>query len=70
MKTKIEREKILEKIMDLVVYMEKIIILDFGSQVTQVIGRRVRELNVYCEILPFNKFPFEDTLKKTIPADI
>ncbi len=37
--------------------MEKIIILDFGSQVTQVIGRRVRELNVYCEIYPFNKIP-------------
>ncbi|MBO7562285.1 MAG: glutamine-hydrolyzing GMP synthase [Bacteroidales bacterium] len=50
--------------------MEKIIILDFGSQVTQVIGRRVRELNVYCEIHPFNKFPFEDSLKKTIPSDI
>ena len=40
--------------------MEKIIILDFGSQTTQLIGRRVRELNEYCEILPYNKFP-EDT---------
>lgn len=39
---------------------EKIIILDFGSQTTQLIGRRVRELNTYCEILPYNKFP-EDT---------
>lgn len=37
--------------------MEKIIIIDFGSQVTQLIGRRLRELNVYCEIHPFNKFP-------------
>lgn len=37
---------------------EKIIILDFGSQTTQLIGRRVRELNTYCEILPYNKFPF------------
>ena len=37
--------------------MEKIIILDFGSQTTQLIGRRVRELNEYCEILPYNKFP-------------
>ena len=37
--------------------MEKIIILDFGSQVTQLIGRRLRELNVYCEIYPFNKVP-------------
>ena len=34
---------------------EKIIILDFGSQVTQLIGRRLRELNVYCEIYPYNK---------------
>ena len=37
--------------------MEKIIILDFGSQTTQLIGRRVSELNEYCEILPYNKFP-------------
>ena len=36
---------------------EKIIILDFGSQVTQLIGRRLRELNVFCEIYPFNKVP-------------
>jgi len=36
--------------------MKKIIILDFGSQVTQLIGRRLREANVYCEIYPFNKF--------------
>ena len=39
---------------------EKIIILDFGSQTTQLIGRRVRELNTYCEILPYNKFPYDD----------
>lgn len=39
---------------------EKIIILDFGSQTTQLIGRRLRELNVYCEIVPYNKFPHED----------
>ena len=31
---------------------QKIIILDFGSQTTQLIGRRVRELNTYCEIVP------------------
>lgn len=41
--------------------MEKIIILDFGSQVTQLIGRRLRELNVYCEIHPFNKMPQMDS---------
>ena len=36
---------------------EKIIILDFGSQYTQLIARRVRELNIYCEIHPYNKIP-------------
>ena len=39
---------------------QKIIILDFGSQTTQLIGRRVRELDTFCEILPYNKFPKED----------
>ena len=40
--------------------MQKIIILDFGSQTTQLIGRRVRELDTFCEILPYNKFPHDD----------
>ncbi len=35
----------------------KVLILDFGSQYTQLIARRVRELNIYCEIFPYNKVP-------------
>jgi GMP synthase (glutamine-hydrolysing) len=45
---------------------EKIIILDFGSQTTQLIGRRVRELDTYCEIVPYNKFPKEDPSVKGV----
>jgi len=46
---------------------EKLIILDFGSQYTQLIARRVRELNVYCEIHPWNKVPnLDDTVKGVI----
>lgn len=46
---------------------EKIIILDFGSQLTQLIGRRLREINVYCEIYPFNKIPvLDDSVKGVI----
>ena len=45
---------------------EKILILDFGSQTTQLIARRVRELNTYCEIVPYNKFPVGDTSIKGV----
>ena len=45
---------------------EKILILDFGSQYTQLIGRRVRELNVYCEIYPYNHYPSLDQSVKGV----
>jgi GMP synthase (glutamine-hydrolysing) len=46
---------------------EKILILDFGSQYTQLIARRVRELNIYCEIHPWNKCPvLSDDIKGVI----
>ncbi|MBW6537354.1 MAG: glutamine-hydrolyzing GMP synthase [Mariniphaga sp.] len=46
---------------------EKILILDFGSQYTQLIGRKIRELNIYCEIHPFNHYPkIDETVKGVI----
>ncbi len=43
-----------------------VLILDFGSQYTQLIARRVRELNIYCEIIPYNKLPVDVSSYKAV----
>tara|TARA_B100000902_G_scaffold30582_1_gene36626 strand:+ start:2493 stop:4028 length:1536 start_codon:yes stop_codon:yes gene_type:complete len=46
---------------------QKVLIIDFGSQYTQLIARRVRELNIYCEIHPFDKLPpIDETIKGVV----
>jgi GMP synthase (glutamine-hydrolysing) len=55
-----------EPIFPIILRMEKILIIDFGSQYTQLIARRVRELNIYCEIHPFHHFPSPDADTKGV----
>ena len=43
-----------------------VLILDFGSQYTQLIARRIRELNIFCEIKPFNKLPDDISIYKAV----
>mgnify|MGYP003657224836 FL=1 len=43
-----------------------VLILDFGSQYTQLIARRVRELNIFCEIKPYNKLPEDLSTYKAV----
>ena len=45
---------------------EKILILDFGAADTQLLGRRIRDLDVYCEIVAYNKFPKNDASIKGV----
>ena len=45
---------------------EQVLILDFGSQYTQLIARRIRELNIYCEIKPFSQYQINEHTKAVI----
>ena len=45
---------------------QNVLILDFGSQYTQLIARRVRELNIFCEIFPYNKIPTDLSIYKAV----
>ena len=54
---------------DITAHHDRILIVDFGSQVTQLIARRVRESGVYCEIHPFNAVT-EETLKAYAPKGV
>ena len=62
-------ENTAEKIIDITKDHDHILILDFGSQVTQLIARRLRESGVYCEIWPFNQAP-EERIKAYNPKGI
>lgn len=55
------------RFLNLLLYMQhNVLILDFGSQYTQLIARRVRELNIFCEIFPFNNFPEDLSIYKAV----
>jgi len=45
---------------------QNVLILDFGSQYTQLIARRVRELNIFCEIFPYDKIPTDLSSYKAV----
>src|SRR6476660_7544934 len=55
-----------EKINLLLHMQHNVLILDFGSQYTQLIARRVRELNIFCEIFPFNHIPQDLSTYKAV----